>query len=136
MQCAQHATLPSAPLGIVEDKVQWAAFVIAGSFAGLAGALYAFAKGTISPETLAVGKSVDGLVMVLLGGIQSLAGGAVGAGLFVWLQDTLMRDTDYWRAGLGLVILILVLLFPGGVVGGAVRAFNRINARQGQKALQ
>ena len=56
------------------QRLQWAAFVVAGTVAGLAGALFAFAKGSISPETLGVAKSVDGLVMVLLGGVQTLAG--------------------------------------------------------------
>ena len=67
-------------------------------FAGLAGALYAFSKGSISPDTLSVGRSVDGLVMVLLGGIQTLAGPIVGAVTFTWLHDTVARNTDYWRA--------------------------------------
>ena len=67
------------------------------------GALFAFAKGTISPEAIAVGRSIDGLGMVLLGGIQALAGPIVGAAAFTWLQDVIIRATDYWRAVLGLV---------------------------------
>lgn len=118
MRATRDAPLRCAAIGIREDRVQWVAFVIAGLTAGLAGALFAFAKGTISPEVMAVGKSVDGLVTVLLGGIQSVAGPAVGAVVFTGLQDSLMRETDYWRAWLGIVILILVIVFPGGLVGG------------------
>src|SRR5258706_98032 len=77
---------------------QWAGFAIAGLFAGLAGALFAFSKGSISPETLAVPRSVDGLVMVLLGGLQSLTGPVWGAALFTWLEDSVSRNVDYWRA--------------------------------------
>ena len=77
------------------------AFVVAGTVAGLAGALYAFSKGSISPETLGVGKSVDGLVMVLLGGVQTLLGPVGRRRAFTWLQDTVARNTDYWRAMLG-----------------------------------
>src|SRR5205814_642047 len=55
-------------IGIDVRRVQWAAFCLGGLLAGLAGALYAFSKGSISPESLAVPRSVDGLVMVLLGG--------------------------------------------------------------------
>ena len=106
-------------------RLQWAAFVVAGTLAGLAGALFAFAKGTISPETLGVGKSVDGLVMVLLGGVQTSAGPWVGGALFTWLQDTVARQTDYWRALLGVVMLALVLVFPLGVAGGLKRLFIR-----------
>ena len=98
-------------------RMQWVAFVIAGTFAGLAGALYAFSKGSISPESLHVSKSIDGLVMVLLGGVQTLVGPIVGAVTFTWLHDTVARNTDYWRAMLGAIILILVLLFPQGIAG-------------------
>ena len=66
---------------------QWLAFALAGAFAGLAGGLYAFSKGSISPETLAIPRSVDALVMVLLGGLNALAGPLLGAAAFTWLQD-------------------------------------------------
>ena len=74
-------------------------------------------KGSISPEVIGVGRSIDGLVMVLLGGIQTLAGPLVGASVFTWLQDTVARQTDYWRALLGFTILVLVLAFPQGIAG-------------------
>jgi branched-chain amino acid transport system permease protein len=79
--------------------------------------LFAFSKGSISPEALNVSRSVDGLVMVLLGGIQTLAGPVVGAVSYTWLHDVMARTTEYWRALLGAVILILVLLFPQGIAG-------------------
>ena len=63
--------------------------------------------------------------MVLLGGLQTLSGPWVGAALFTWLQDTVARQTDYWRALLGGVMLILVLVFPLGVAGGLRRRFLR-----------
>ena len=73
------------------------------------------------PETLSVPRSVDGLVMVLLGGVQSLAGPVIGAGLFTWLEDAVSRNIDYWRAGLGAAVLLLVLAFPQGIAGAAAR---------------
>ena len=42
----------------------------------------------------------------------------VGAVTFTWLHDTVARNTDYWRAMLGAIILMLVLLFPQGIAGG------------------
>ncbi len=107
-------------------RVQWAAFAVSGLFGGVAGALFAFAKGTISPETISVGRSIDGLVMVLLGGIQSLAGPIVGAAAFTWLQDQVIRSTDYWRAVLGLTILALVLAFPQGIAGALGPPLERL----------
>jgi branched-chain amino acid transport system permease protein len=119
LRAGRDSVLRADAIGIDVKRLQWFAFVLAGGVAGLAGALYAFSKGSISPESMSVGKSVDGLVMVLLGGIQTLAGPVVGAFSFTWLHDVVARNTDYWRAMLGSVILLLVLLFPQGISGSA-----------------
>ena len=132
LRAGRDSVLRSDAIGINVKRMQWAAFVISGTVAGLAGALYAFSKGSISPESLAVGKSVDGLVMVLLGGIQTLAGPVVGAVTFTWLHDTVARNTDYWRAMLGGIILLLVLLFPQGIAGGIQQLFD--NLRKSKEA--
>jgi branched-chain amino acid transport system permease protein len=123
LRASRDSPVRAAAIGIRVPRLQWAAFVVAGTLAGLAGSLFAFAKGTISPETLGVARSVDGLVMVLLGGIQAVSGPWAGAALFTWLQDTVARQTDYWRALLGLVMLALVIVFPLGVAGGLKRVF-------------
>jgi branched-chain amino acid transport system permease protein len=117
LRAGRDSPLRADAIGIDVRALQWAAFAVAGLFAGLAGAVFAFSKGSISPETLAVPRSVDALVMVLLGGIQSLSGPVWGAALFTWLQDQLARDIGYWRAAIGVVILLLVLAFPQGVAG-------------------
>jgi branched-chain amino acid transport system permease protein len=119
MRAGRDSELRADAIGIDVKRIQWVGFVVAGVFAGLAGALFAFSKGSISPESLHVTRSIDGLVMVLLGGIQTLAGPVVGAVSFTWLHDTVARSTDYWRAMLGAIILILVLLFPQGIAGFA-----------------
>jgi branched-chain amino acid transport system permease protein len=46
--------------------------------------------------------------------------------LYTWLQDSVMRATDYWRAVLGSLILVLVVLFPQGVAGAAAAALARL----------
>jgi len=115
-------------IGIDVKKMHWVAFIIAGGFAGLAGALFVFSKGSVSPETLFVTKSVDGLVMVLLGGVQTLVGPIVGAVSFTWLHDIVARNTEYWRAVLGGVILLLVLLFPQGIAGYFHLAVQRLSS--------
>jgi len=133
MRAARDSVLRSDAIGINVKRLQWVAFVLAGTFAGLAGALYAFSKGSISPESLHVGKSIDGLVMVLLGGVQTLVGPVVGAVTFTWLHDTVARNTDYWRAMLGAIILILVLLFPQGIAGFVKQVLTRLRgAKAGQ----
>jgi branched-chain amino acid transport system permease protein len=117
LRASRDSWLRADAIGLDVRALQWTAFVIAGAFAGLAGALFAFSKGSISPEALGVNRSVDGLVMVLLGGVQTLAGPVVGAVSYTWLHDVMVRSTDYWRALLGAVILLLVLLFPQGIAG-------------------
>ena len=119
MRAGRDSPLRADAIGLNVKTNQWVAFIIAGAFAGVAGALFAFSKGSISPESLSVNRSVDGLVMVLLGGIQTLTGPVVGAVSYTWLHDVMARSTDYWRALLGAVILVLVLLFPQGIAGFA-----------------
>ena len=121
LRAGRDAPVRAEALGIDVLRVHWLAFVIASGVCGVAGALFAFAKGSISPETIHVGRSIDGLIMVLLGGIQSLSGPAVGATVFTLLQDSVMRQTAYWRGVLGLIILLLVLVFPGGIAGSLAR---------------
>ncbi|HEY3180632.1 MAG TPA: ABC transporter permease [Casimicrobiaceae bacterium] len=122
---ARDSPLRAAAIGIDIHKRQWQGFILAGGFAGIAGALFAFSKGSISPETLAIPRSIDVLVMVLLGGLSALFGPLIGAAAFTWLQDTLARVTEYWRAFLGAGILILVLAFPQGLGGAFARLLRK-----------
>jgi hypothetical protein len=92
-------------------------------------ALFAFSKGGVAPDAMSVTKSVDALVMVLLGGVQTLAGPVVGAAAFTWLHDTVARNTEYWRALLGGTMLMLVLLFPQGIAGYAQLLWARLVAQ-------
>ena len=130
MRAGRDSPLRADAIGIDVPRIQWAAFVVAALFAGLAGSLYAFSKGSLSPDSLGVGKSVDGLVMVLLGGVQTLAGPVVGAVSFTWLQDTVARSTDYWRAMLGGIVLLLVLAFPQGIAGFVGQLADRLIERR------
>jgi branched-chain amino acid transport system permease protein len=129
MRAGRDNPLRAEAIGIDVKRVHWLAFAVAGAVCGVAGGLFAFAKGSISPETIHVGRSIDGLVMVLLGGIQTLSGPIVGASAFAVLQDTVMRQTEYWRALLGAIILFLVLVFPMGIVGTTVAVFNRFGGK-------
>ena len=117
MRAGRDSPLRAEAIGIHVKRVHWLAFAVAGTVCGVAGGIFAFAKGSISPETISIGRSIDGLVMVLLGGIQTLSGPIVGASVFAVLQDFVMRQTEYWHALLGGIILVLVLAFPSGLVG-------------------
>ncbi|WP_019044228.1 ABC transporter permease, partial [Comamonas testosteroni] len=126
LRASRDSALRADAIGIDVRRIQWTAFVIAGLFAGLAGALFAFSKGGVAPDAMSVTKSVDALVMVLLGGVQTLAGPVVGAAAFTWLHDTVARNTEYWRALMGATMLILVLLAPQGIAGYAQLLWSRV----------
>ena len=117
IRAVRDSPLRAEAVGLDVPGLRRAALLISGAIAGLAGGLFAFSKGSLSPETLSIPRSVDGLVMVLLGGLASPLGPILGAGLFTWLQDEAARRVDFWRALVGLVILGLVFFAPGGVAG-------------------
>jgi branched-chain amino acid transport system permease protein len=125
----RDSALRAEAIGLDLFKLRWAAFTIAGAAAGLAGALYAFSKGSIDPTLLSIPMSVDFLSMILLGGIQHIAGALVGAAAFHWIKDLVMPLTQYWRALMGMAIIAIVLLFPSGLAGGTSAAVGRLASR-------
>ncbi len=125
LRAGRDSPLRAEAIGIDLRGFQWAAFVLVGTLAGLAGSVYAFSKGSISPSTISIGQSTDGLIMVLLGGVETLTGPVVGAAVYTWVRDAVARHTEFWRAVMGCIILLIVLLFPQGLVGGLKALFFR-----------
>ena len=117
LRALRDSTLRAETIGFERRRVQWMAFVIAGAFAALAGALYAFLKGSVFPDNLSISLSIDGLVMVLLGGVGTVSGGVVGAAIYRSLSIWVISHTDYSKLVLGVFIVLLVVLFPKGLVG-------------------
>jgi branched-chain amino acid transport system permease protein len=104
-------------VGIDVRLHQWLAFVLAGAVAGLGGALYVFQKGSAFPDYLSVAKSIEPLVMILLGGVGTFWGPLVGAAAFKGLDTIVTAWTHYWGAVLGAILTALVVLFPQGLLG-------------------
>ena len=119
LRACRDAPARAEAIGIDVARQRWFAFALAGAFAGLAGGLLAFLKGTIDPSWLAVPQSVEGLVMVLLGGMHTLTGPIVGAAAYHGLEIWFSTVTRFWPLVLGLIIVALVLAFPRGIVGYA-----------------
>jgi branched-chain amino acid transport system permease protein len=107
----------AAYLGVNVKLYQWSAFVIAGAFTGLAGGLYALMEKSISPDIIHWTKSAEPVLMTIIGGIYSFAGPVAGAAVFIVLNSYLVAWTEKWALVLGLILLVMVLLLPGGVVG-------------------
>ncbi|MEZ5851655.1 MAG: ABC transporter permease [Hyphomicrobiaceae bacterium] len=125
LRAARDHRMRAEASGIDVRRMQWLTFAISGALAGLAGAVYVFSKGSLSPDTLSIPRSMDALIMVLLGGVQTLTGPAVGAAIFVGMQDWIARAVPYWQALLGTVVVALTIAFPQGIVGGLGRYVGR-----------
>lgn len=117
LRAARDSQPRAESIGLHVRRHRWMAFVLAGASAGLAGGLYAFSRGSVDPSLLGISTSVDALTMLLLGGIETLAGAPVGAAVLHALRDQIMPLTPFWRLLLGLSIITMVLVFPRGLVG-------------------
>lgn len=104
---------------------KFAALLLSGAMAGLAGALYAHHTGFVSPGTLSWTTSGALLVMVLLGGRGALAGGVLGAAVYIVFETWISSWTDYWHMGVGLLLMAVVLGSPGGLWGMMERLLER-----------
>jgi branched-chain amino acid transport system permease protein len=125
LRAARDSGLRAAAIGLTAASLRLTALVMAGAAAGLAGGLTAFAKGSVFPGYVSIGRSVDALLMVLLGGVQSMAGPVAGALVYTGLFDILLMVTDLWRLVLGVSIVALVLIFPLGIAGTVHRLWLR-----------
>jgi branched-chain amino acid transport system permease protein len=124
---AGRDSLPrAAAIGIDVARFQWGAFVVSGAFAGLAGALMAYHRGSVFPNDFSVSTTVDALVMVLVGGVQSVSGPLIGSFAYHLVSVELIRKlADYWRLILGLFIILFVLKVPQGIVGAFMHRFGK-----------
>lgn len=113
-------------LGLAPRRVQLTVFVIASVFAGIAGTLFAVFQGSAFPDYAGLGFTLDALIMVVLGGLNSFWGGLVGAVILVQLEHWVLMVTSHWELMLGLAVLVLVLVLPQGVVSVAGRLSNML----------
>lgn len=117
LRATRDSVLRSEAVGINAKRIQWAAFVIAGTTAGIGGALFAYLKGSVFPDNLGISLSVDALVMVLLGGVETVSGAVIGAIVYKALSIWLISQTDLSKLVLGGFIVLIVVVFPKGIVG-------------------
>jgi branched-chain amino acid transport system permease protein len=116
-------------LGFATLRYKLAAFVLAGTLAGLAGYLAAAKEGYVNPELLAWHQSGTVLMMLILGGMGTLVGAVLGTFSYVLLQEWFSGITKHWQLLMGAFIIIAVLVFPQGMAGIATRIERRRVAR-------
>ena len=112
-------------LGLNPKAFKLGAFVIAGVFAGAAGALFSPLQGLIGPAVAYWTKSIDPLFMNLIGGINSYAGPSLGAVIYMIFREYLSSWTEYWKFWLGFSLVVIPLIMPLG----ATYALNKLLSR-------
>lgn len=103
--------------GVPVKRYRLAVFVLSGAFAGLAGALEAMLESNARPFMAHWTHSADPILVSLLGGLHSLTGPLAGSLIFVAMREIVQRFTENWMLWFGIVLLVIILGFRGGVVG-------------------
>lgn len=116
-------------VGINTRLMRWSAFVVAGTFAGIAGALFGMLHRGMFVESAFWTQSATVLIMTLLGGMFSFFGPAIGAATLFILQRLTNEYTEYWPTVLGVVLIIILLFLPEGLAGLIGRFTKRSSAR-------
>ena len=119
----------AAFIGVNVRLYQLAAFVVAGTFAGFAGALYGIFSRGVFTDYVFWSKSAEVMIMTILGGMDYFWGPPIGAFALVWLNQQTTEITQYWPFVLGSMLLILLFAFPGGIVGGVYGLWIRLRSR-------
>lgn len=112
--------------GIPTTRYKLFAFTLAAFFAGVAGGLYAHYVGTLDPKTFGFTKSIEYLVMVVLGGMGSITGSIVAAFVLTLLPEMLRDFSDYRMLVYSLLLIIMMLFRPSGLMGTGEFSLTRL----------
>ncbi len=104
-------------IGVNVRRVQWVAFVLAGTFAGVAGALFTMFNHAVFVESAWWTQSAEVMIMSILGGVGSFIGPAVGAAVLILLDRFITEFTVYWPTVLAAILLAILFYFPEGLTG-------------------
>lgn len=107
----------AAFVGFNVHRYKLGGWMLACTLAGAAGVLSAFQNGFVSPTLMDANAGGGVLMMVLLGGVGTLWGPYIGAGVFIFVQDYISELTEHWMIFLGGVVILLVLFMPEGIAG-------------------
>jgi branched-chain amino acid transport system permease protein len=116
-------------LGVRIRRYRWFAFMLSGSFTGLAGILWVPLNGLVTPDILYWPFSGELVFMTVLGGFRTFTGPIVGAVVFNYLKTYAVASTAYWQLLLGVVLVVLVLALPTGIVGTISRFTGKFTRR-------
>ena len=125
-------------VGVNVKRHQLCGLVIAGAFAGVAGALFVTVEGSAFPELMFWTLSLEILIMCLLGGWFIFLGPMLGAGIIVMMRTFVGIHTEYWTMILGIVLMMLIFFLPEGVLGVFVKRLaspgaSRVSVERGRE---
>jgi branched-chain amino acid transport system permease protein len=120
----------AAFIGVNVRGYELAAFAIAGGFAGLSGALFGIFNRGVFADFVFWSKSADVMIMTILGGMHHFWGPAVGALVLTLLNQQITAYTEYWPFVLGAILIVLLFVFPGGILGAIDGAIGRFWRRR------
>ncbi len=115
---AQSAGIPVAAYKTI-------AFGLSAFYTGVAGGLFAFTVGYLSPDAFDVFLSVDFVTMIILGGLGSVPGSIVGAAVVTVLQDWLAAFQNFRPLIFGTILIACMLFMPGGIARALQPVFRR-----------
>jgi branched-chain amino acid transport system permease protein len=118
-------------LGIRIRRYRWIAFLVSGTFTGVAGILWVPLNGLTTPDILYWTFSGEIVFTALLGGFRNFTGPLVGGMVFTYLKTYAVATTEYWQLLLGVVLVVLVLVLPTGIVGALSQLGRRLNLSRG-----
>jgi branched-chain amino acid transport system permease protein len=121
----------ASSIGLDVRAYELAAFVVAGGFAGIAGALFGIFNRGVFADYVYWPKSAEVMIMTILGGIDHFWGPVIGAATLVLLNQETTSYTEYWPFVLGTILLVLLFAFPGGIAGGVTSAVAWLRRRRG-----
>jgi branched-chain amino acid transport system permease protein len=110
--------------GVSVARYKTIAFGVSAFYTGVAGGLFAFVVGFLSPDAFDVFLSVDFVVMIIVGGLGSVPGSIVGAAVVTVLHDSLAAFQNYRPLIFGVILVACMLFMPGGITSAA-RALAR-----------
>jgi branched-chain amino acid transport system permease protein len=112
-----HSEIAAGSLGISRGGTKQLAYTMSGAAAGLAGGFYAHLVGYLGPDSFSLQRSVEVLVVAIVGGLGSIAGQVIGAAIFTFLPEKLQIFAEYQYIVYGLILTFSLILIPRGIAG-------------------
>jgi len=117
-------------LGYHVDNIKLLSFVVSGGLGGIAGLLYVYFNGYVSPDYFSVDTSAQAIIMIILGGAGTLIGPIIGSFFVIYMQNILSAVMERWTLIIGILFVLVVVCAPAGVVGLWKRQWHKLRMKK------